>query len=107
MAAKHPGARPAGAHLLATNLVAKRLAKLVAAPHQPHSAAHYTGAASPSGTLVVALCLLGAGLLGLLVGAAISTNLVGAIFGVFLLALGSVALVVGLVLLLVALVSKE
>jgi hypothetical protein len=101
------GHLPAAARPLATKLVAKRLAKLAAAPHKAHNAASYAGAASSSGTLVVALCLLGAGLLGLLIGASISTNVVGAIFGVFFIALGSVALVIGLILLLIALIGNE
>ncbi|MGI4760053.1 MAG: hypothetical protein ACRYF0_05070 [Janthinobacterium lividum] len=101
------GRRLAWPRFLATKLVAKRLDKLAATRPRPHNAAHHAGTTGASGTLVAALCLLGIGLLGVLIGAGISTNLIGALFGVFLMALGSVAIVVGLVLLLVALVTNE
>jgi hypothetical protein len=51
--------------------------------------------------------LLAAGLIGLLAGAAISTNIVGAIFGIFLFILGSAALIAGAILLLIALLARE
>jgi hypothetical protein len=91
---------------LATKLVARRLAKLAARPHRPDNDARYQGIGGSS-TLVVALCLLGAGLLGMLIGVSISTSLVGVIFGAFLVALGAVALLVGLFMLLIALIANE
>jgi hypothetical protein len=106
LSARHVGGLPARVRLLATKMAAKRLTKR-AAPHSPHSTARYQGTAGPSSTLIVSLCLLAAGLLGLLVGASISTNIVGAIFGIFLFVLGSIALAVGAVLLIIALVAKE
>jgi hypothetical protein len=47
------------------------------------------------------------GLVGLLVGASVSTSLVGAIFGVYPMLLGSIAIVVGLVLLFIGLLANE
>ena len=93
-----PWARP-----LVANLVTKRLARRAAsrAPAQQHSTAGITS------TSIVGLSLIGIGLVGLLVGAGISTNLLGAIFGVFLILLGSIAVVAGLVLLLIGLLAKE
>jgi hypothetical protein len=97
----------ARAHLWATKIVAKRISKHAIAPNIAPSTAHYEGTAGPSGTLVVSLCLLIAGLVGLIIGATISTNIVGAIFGVFLFILGSAALIAGAILLLIALLARK
>jgi hypothetical protein len=76
---------------LAAKIVTKRLADSTAA----------------SSTIIVGLSLIGVGLVGLLVGASVSTSLVGAIFEVYLMLLGSIAIVVGLVLLFIGLLSNE
>lgn len=87
---------------LAVKSVTKRFASLPSSP-----VARQASATGISGTTIIGLSLIGAGLVGLLVGAAISTNLVGALFGVFLILLGSIAAVAGLVLLLIALLADE
>lgn len=92
-------ARPMGA-----KVVGQRLAKLATAPT---NTARQSGIASLSGKMIVALSLLGVGLLGILVGASLSTNIVGAIFGVFFFALGSLALIAGLILLVIALIDND
>jgi hypothetical protein len=70
----------------------------------PTARQHSTAASS---TIIVGLSLIGVGLVGLLVGASVSTSLVGAIFEVYLMLLGSIAIVVGLVLLFIGLLSNE
>jgi hypothetical protein len=92
---------PRWARPLAAKIVTKRLAKMASAPPtaRQHSAAF--------STIIVGLSLIGVGLIGLLVGASVSASLVGAIFGVYLILLGSIAIVVGLVLLFIGLLANE
>jgi hypothetical protein len=93
-----PWARPLAAKLITKHL-ARRAASLAPARQQ--------SAGGISSTSIVGLSLMGIGLIGLLVGASISTNLVGAILGVYLMLLGSIAIVVGLILLFIGLLANE
>lgn len=106
-AARRAGSgRPARARALAAKLAAKRLARLAAAPHAPRNTTALGGGIGAFGSLGTGIALIVGGLLALLIGIGISTNVIGAIFGLLFIVAGSILLAIGLVLLIIALIAR-
>lgn len=102
-------APPTGPSLQARPLIfkiaTKRLVKL-ATRRPPRSTAGLGWGISPFGSLGAGISLMVGGLVAVLIGISLSTNIIGAIFGSFFIVAGSVLLAAGLIVLLIALIAK-
>jgi hypothetical protein len=91
---------------MAVKIATKRLAKLAAAPRAPRNTAILGGGMGAFSSLGTGITLMVGGLLALLVGISISTNLIGAIFGSFFIVAGSIMLAAGLIMLIIGLIAR-